>query len=273
MKQHLTVLKIKAIQSGEARLVVDDYGRVHSPLTNLRRAVRPALRINDQALVEIDVSNAQPLLLGFLVAKLLAGDWSLSQVKRLGSKGPFVDPFGGMELKRWSNEVPPDLLDYIGVCERGAFYQTVAEVWSTPCESRKQKNEIKRLVFRRLLFGRVAPGRRHWIAFRRRWPSVALMLDEIKRPDHGTSARACQRIESRLMIQGVADRLRRQHPEVQFQTIHDSVLTLRDTIQVVKEVMRAEFGAIGLVPRFKEAASQGRQCETNVIAAQEPTGT
>ena len=95
VKQHLTVLRIAVVQSGTAPVIVDKYGRVHSPVTNLRRAVRPALRIQGQALAEVDVSNAQPLLLGFIVAKLLAGDWSLKQVKRLGSARELRDPFHG----------------------------------------------------------------------------------------------------------------------------------------------------------------------------------
>ena len=41
LKQHLTFLRIELIQSRQAYPIVDAYGRVHSPLTSLRRAVRP----------------------------------------------------------------------------------------------------------------------------------------------------------------------------------------------------------------------------------------
>ena len=81
-KQHLSALQVALLNRAEGRITVDYYGRVHSPVTNLRRTLRPALRLYDQELVEIDVSNAQPMLLGFIVAKLIAGDWSHAQAKR-----------------------------------------------------------------------------------------------------------------------------------------------------------------------------------------------
>ncbi len=151
------------IQTGVARPTVCSYGRVHSVITNIRRQVRPALRIQGQRLVEVDVSCAQPLILGFMVAKLLAGDWSVADVKRLGSKGDIVEPFAGLTMTRWSTELPPDVLDYIDTCERGQFYQTLAEIWGMPCQA--PKNKIKGLSYWLILFGRVRHRDRRWIAF------------------------------------------------------------------------------------------------------------
>ena len=88
---------------------------------------------------------------------------------------------------------------------------TPASVVATTRQSQKyggyrvisqEQNEIKRLVFRLILFGRVRPGDRRWRAFKQRWPSVANPLELIKEDDHGTTARACQRIESHIMIEG-----------------------------------------------------------------------
>ena len=251
-KQRITAVKILAIQSGEARVIVDRYGRVHTPLTNLRRVVRPALRIHGQELVEVDVSNAQPLLLGFIVAKFFAGDWSLAQIKRLGSACDLSDPFNGMGFTRWSTNLPPDLRDYLETCERGEFYGALADAWGLPCQSPKEKNEIKRLVFKHVLFGRVRQGKRHWEAFRRLWPSVAIALQLIKHGDHGTSARACQRIESQLMISGVVQRFLREHPDQLIQTIHDSVLVLPEAVEIAKGAILKEFAIIGLTPSIKE---------------------
>ncbi len=41
LRQRLTELKIRVIQSGVGPFKVDDYGRFHTPITSLRRAVRP----------------------------------------------------------------------------------------------------------------------------------------------------------------------------------------------------------------------------------------
>jgi hypothetical protein len=118
-------------------------------------------------------------------------------------------------------------------------------------QSRREKNEIKRLVFKRILFGRVRAGNRWWEAFRLRWPSVAIAIEEIKRDNHGTSARACQRIEARLMIAGVVERFSVQHPDVPILTIHDSVLVPPYAVEIAKEAILMEFAAIGLKPTIK----------------------
>ena len=188
-KHHLTALKIELLQSGQANVIVDAYGRIHSPVTNLRRVVRPALRIHGQELVEVDVSNAQPLILGFMASKLTVGDWSLEGVKRLGLAGPVCEAFTGLPMERWAGTIPGDLRDYLDICERGAFYQEVADIWELPCQSAKEKNLIKGLVYRLILFGRVRAGSRRWQAFRQRWPSVATMLEEMKQADYATSPR------------------------------------------------------------------------------------
>ncbi len=194
VRQHLTALRIATIQSGQASVIVDAYGRVHSPLTNLRRKARPALRIYGQELVEVDVSNAQPLLLGFLAAKLVTGDWSLTNVQRLGTAGLLSDEFFGLPMEPWSAAIPDDLRDYLGVCELGSFYQEMAATWGLPCALTIQKNKIKGLVFRFILFGPVCARNRYWRAFQRRWPSLATVIEQFKQHEYKALARACQRV-------------------------------------------------------------------------------
>jgi hypothetical protein len=78
-----------------------------------------------------------------------------------------------------------------------------------------------------------------------------MTLEEIKQNDHGTSARACQRIESRLMIDGVVERFRLQYPDLPILTIHDSVLVVRDAVEIARAAILAEFAGIGLRPSIK----------------------
>jgi hypothetical protein len=53
---------------------VNAYGRFHTPLTCLERELRPCVSAGGEALVEVDLVNSQPLLLGLLVRDFLAGD-------------------------------------------------------------------------------------------------------------------------------------------------------------------------------------------------------
>jgi hypothetical protein len=147
--------------------------------------------------------------------------------------------------------LPADLIDYLNVCETGRFYQALAEAWELPCDPGKAKNRIKQLTFRYVLFGRPRPGNRFWEAIRGRWPTVARVLEQIKADDHGTAARACQRIESSLMIGGVVERFRVDYPDVPIQTIHDSVLVPSEAVEVATTIILDVFGSIGLRPSLK----------------------
>jgi hypothetical protein len=249
--QHLTDLKIKVIQSGKARPIVDHYGRVHSPVTSLRRTVRFALRVGDRQLSEVDVGSCQPLILAFVVGKIVVGDWSLDDVRRLGSDESIREPFANLPMERWRGDLPGDLIDFLEVCQSGRFYDTLGELWGCSARQPMGKDAIKRLTFRRILFGRVVAGNRFWEAFSSRWPGVAEVLEALKRGDHGNTSRASQRIESLLMIEGVIGRFLENHPHVPIAPIHDSVLVPSDFADTAASVITGEFERIGLRPLIK----------------------
>jgi hypothetical protein len=80
---------------------------------------------------------------------------------------------------------------------------------------------------------------------------VATALETIKRDDHGTSARACQRIEAELMIEGVVGQLLLHHPTVPILTIHDSLLVRRRDVEQAREAISTAFMQLGLKPTVK----------------------
>jgi hypothetical protein len=170
------------------------------------------------------------------------------------------DPFEEMKLTRWSAELPPDLVDYIDTCQRGEFYAELARIWDMQLETPNDRNEVKRAAFKWILFGPVRHGKSRWQAFKLRWPSVATALEEIKRDDHGTSARACQRIEAKLMVEGVVGRLMGHDSNLAVLTIHDSVLVKAHDVERAIKAIRTEFAVLGLEPSIKvkqETATHG----------------
>ncbi len=150
-----------------------------------------------------------------------------------------------LHLSPWLGAVPQDLIDYLVVCQRGEFYQALAEAWGLPFEPEKAKNRIKFFTFKYVLFGSPRPGHPYWEGIRRRWPTVAYVIEQMKVGDKGTTARACQRIESSLMIGGVVERFRTDHPAVPIQTIHDSVLVPPDAIDLATRTILDVFGGLG----------------------------
>src|SRR5262249_45120482 len=162
-------------------------------------------------------------LIAYLVGKILGGDWSLEGVRRLGAAGPLNGAFDGLELAPWSRRPPEDVIDFQAVCQNGQFYSEMAKAWGIPSITRRERNKVKRRCFKYLLFGPVRHRHPAWLALERRWLDVANVLADLKREDHGTAARACQRLESRLMIDGVVENLRVDNEGLPIITIHDSV--------------------------------------------------
>ena len=191
-KQMRTWKRVTLINLGLATLNPDCYGRAHGTIVNTRKEVRPKMQIYGEDLHELDTSCAFPLFIGYTVAKIDCGDWSIEDVVLLGIQGPFGDPFLGTPLTPWSKDVADDVIDLIRVSERGIFYQVLAG------DAGYQYNEqtrgtFKKTVFRDLLFGSIKTEGALWKAFQRRWPTAALILSTLKDlGDKGTPARACQ---------------------------------------------------------------------------------
>ncbi len=282
-KQRQTSLKVDLIQSGLSDIMVDPYGRKHDAATNVRRAVRDHFYFEGfegKPLVEIDIANAQPLLIAYIAAKVITGEWSIPQLQRLGQKMPEGSLFQGymhpskssrnneattpipksvpnfhqsimdeLPLTPITDGLPDDLLDLLRVCESGGFYPTVSDGWGLNYE--ESKGKVKDRTFRFILFGRIRSRHPYWKPVVTRWPTMAYVLAEVKANDVGAMSRACQRLESSLMIAGVVERFRVEFPEIPILTIHDSVMVPREFVEIAKSVILDVFGQLGLKPALK----------------------
>jgi hypothetical protein len=139
---------VEQIRRGELRLKVDDYGRVHTNLTNLPRALRAYLAVDGGRLVNVDIGESQPLFFGIALATASVGRqaanqsiWGGRQEKggtaaaTLMVDSTMMDASmmdnrdclaGGFDRKR----LPDDLERYLELCEKRGLYQTVADVTS-----------------------------------------------------------------------------------------------------------------------------------------------
>jgi hypothetical protein len=143
------------------------------------------------------------------------------------------------------------LNDYLGTCEAGRFYEVLASLWGLDLRDDAQRSRLKRMTFKLILFGPTRPSHPRWLAFRSKWPTVAEFLELAKAHDYGVPARACQRLESALMIGGVAARLMTEHPDTPIWTIHDSVMVTPQLADVVKRTIDEVFALHGLRPTVK----------------------
>ena len=190
----------------------DEFGRrYHSNLTNLRSDLRKHLRVDGQPLVQIDISNSQPL-------------------------------FQAVVAEQHGVACPA----YKQVCEEGQLYEFLGE--QTGLTRKRTKQQMMASVF----FGRNDSRSRTKRAFRKHFPEVAALLDEIKADDHAELARLLQRAESDFVVRTVCDRLRRKHPKMFVATIHDSIVTnSRENAATILATMREEFVKLGMEPKLE----------------------
>jgi hypothetical protein len=190
----------------------DEFGRrYHSNLTNLRSDLRKHLRVDGQPLVQIDISNSQPL-------------------------------FQAVVAERRGVVCPA----YKQVCEEGQLYEFLGD--KTGLTRKRTKQQMMSSVF----FGKNDSRSRTKRAFRKCFPEVAALLEDIKANDHAALARLLQRAESDFIVRTVCDRLRRQHPGMFVATIHDSIVTnSRENAATILETMREKFVELNMAPKLE----------------------
>jgi hypothetical protein len=232
----------RGFADGVERWSVCRFGRLHTPVTRLPRAVRCCLSVGGRSLVELDVANSQPLFLGLLAreyyrsresrSRLLGRSFDRSaNVYRYGAREGGSCPEAGVE-------------EYIRVCEEARFYESLLADPDDPAG----REAVKAAVFRDVLFG---PNRSHRPRplrdrFTCAYPAVARVLRELKRKDYARSSWLLQNAEATLVIGRICGRLMAEHPDLALFTIHDSFLVAPDDAGVVVSAVRDGFAGLGV---------------------------
>lgn len=248
---------VERIREGEFRFTVDDYGRIHTNLTNFPKALRRHLSVDGERLANVDISESQPLFMGLAIVKSNGEPATAEEDKATRqTKGRRVAPttfmmdhtmmdkdhqHGGPIDRR---RLPNDLRRYLELCEARGLYQAVADRLG------KTREEAKKGVM--------------VVFFDKPWHrnGVSLVLDEMaptvmekmrraKRQDYRRLAHFAQRIESAFMFGRVVPRIMDQRPDLFVATIHDSILTMAADAPFVRQVMLDEFARLGLLPQVK----------------------
>jgi hypothetical protein len=263
---HLHLALVEEIRGGVVEYSRCRLGRVHTSVTRLPRTIRSTLRLGGSPLCQIDVANAQPLLLGLYLLPTQSGDPWTSLTHDNPSGGPdappittCIAPSKSLKMTAATGFRLRDLLAeehqrrYVELCEAGVLYEHLAGLMTPAVWSRDR-------VKRALLVALCGPDR--WsapvaAAFRRAFPTVVQVVRRAKRPDHARLARDLQRLESHLVIDRVCGRLMREHRDVPVVSVHDGLLTPPAYVDVVRNAMLTEFGRVGLAPTLKVTGPVG----------------
>jgi len=84
------------------------------------------------------------------------------------------------------------------------------------------------------------------------FPAIAEYMITAKRNDHRQLARACQKMESKIMIDGVAAEMLRRHPTSPILTIHDEIIVPAGKLDELRAILKSEFFSYGVSPAINE---------------------
>ena len=247
-KGEVAMHQVEMIRQRLVHVSVCNYGRFHSNFTGLCREIRQNLLINSVSLVEIDIVNSQPYFLSLLLLEICLTSRNMPNFSSfLWKRGreralPYVSPFLGV-----LGEVPEDLGQFALDTAQGSFYEKFLPLgnWT--------RDELKPRIFQ-ILYGdrKVMTNSVLTEAFRHLYPTVFAMTLDIKaKKGFEWVGRELQRRESLVVINGVCEALRSDHPEVPIITIHDSLLTTREHLPLVQQLLHDHFSQFPVSPQFR----------------------
>ncbi|RLS59154.1 MAG: hypothetical protein DWH91_01090 [Planctomycetota bacterium] len=229
-----------SIQSGEFYANRCEYGRFHSSFTGLSKVARKrlVLKSTGEILVEIDVSCCQPLLLWAKAAE-------------------------GMTAEERSGFEP----EYRSLCEHGELYSFLTSELLVMCKREGLSHEdfmecrenIKGELIR-MFFQKQSGMQRNQLTsvVYDRFPGIVDYAWSAKAFDHKDLSRELQRMESRIMIDGVCSQLVEDHPEIVLVTVHDSILCTPSCFEAVELEIIHQFRKLGVKPFLKTNNEQYR---------------
>lgn len=207
-------------------------GRVFNNVTSLPKELRAFLRLDGKCLVEIDVANCQPLLL----------------------------------LSLYDNE--PERAQFEKAVIGGTFYELLNAALKRKY-AKSKRDKLKQAVFRQIFFGKIpVKPKSVCVAFAQMFPVLYEKILKVKTTDYRKLALLLQKSEADIIIGKVVDGIARTS-KTPVLTVHDSILTLPEHVEEVKQRMEAAFlEALGVKPTLKVKTLE----KGTSAAILEPTG-
>lgn len=220
-KQNCIRILINKIKTRDWYFLPDEYGRIHTNLTILPKKLRKFLTVKNKSLVTVDITNSQPLFLLIL----------LKQNNNIDS-----NTIRCAKHHKWFEELEL----YSSLVQSGKLYEFMSFAYEN-----SSRELTKKLVFKDIFGPTLSP------AFKTQFPCIGAVLQSFKKKDYRSVAWMLQRQESKLMISNVCGKLKKLIPSEFISTIHDSILTTPDCVDVVTNVVREAFLPYDVIPTLK----------------------
>jgi hypothetical protein len=183
------------IDDGNIYMTCDNYGRIHTNFTTLKREIRNQfLSIDNEPLEEVDIKNSQPLFFLYLLSKNLNNSIDKEELLQFKS----------------------DVLDGI-IYDKLALYQGVI------------RDKMKRIFFK-FLYGKSGSKCR---AFTRYYPTITDFINKFKTDNnYEYLSHQLQKMEGEFIFKKICAELNLQ--KIKYFTVHDSVYVKESDYHILK---------------------------------------
>ena len=229
-----------------------DGKRLYTNITNLKKDFRKHLRYDGEALYEIDIKASQPFLFVKMICDHLNDEIGRENVLKLISMVNDENRISEDDIDAFLKSCELDLTDVY------QYFKWVRMGWIYPVHNSEIKAsrgygweddfEVKE-SFYRVLFGEWNNWSQEIQVFRKSYPTISRIMQNIKGSDHRQLAIGLQLIESNAVLDVVCKRVSDELPDAPLYTIHDSILTTSEYQHHVSHIMSDElFKIVGIKP-------------------------
>ncbi|WP_294271483.1 hypothetical protein [uncultured Chryseobacterium sp.] len=137
-----------------------------------------------------------------------------------------------------------DVISFNQIVTSGRFYENFGKLLKENGEligipDEKIKEKVKEIIFTTFFSKNSAIRYRNVIKlFKRTFPNVYKVISTIKKGQHNTLAVILQNLEADIILNNVCKKLDKNHPEVPLFTLHDSVITTEDNVELVEKTIQ-----------------------------------
>ncbi len=243
----LTHLRWEDIKSKNFSFKECAHGRLHYPLTNLDRRARPYLSYQNEQLFQIDIKSSQPYLLSLILPylyHLMYPSYPLTL---------YVPTFSHEATKIISNILkcnihPPCTLYVPTFCQFEEFkkltlndlYEQIGSLFNV---DRSIEREVGKEQYMKYFY---ADPKYVYLSevynfMEERFPLINQLIILIKSIDYRWLSHLMQRVESDFIIRKLMKEIMVKYPESFVLTIHDSIITTKEYLDLFKEMFYNEF--------------------------------
>lgn len=248
---------IVALSLGQYNAQIDsNVHRLHSVITNIQKSYRRYLRYDGNPLVGVDISNSQPYLLCLLFNPLFWKRNSSLNISLWHLPNNIQQYFNDIRIDRitkyTSSLESGNLTSYTTKASEGRVYEYMMDIINGNHDYGLSRDDVKTMMMTVLFSNnRYIPMLKR--LFKDSFPEIYELIRLIKQWNHRSLPCLLQSIESEIILHRCCKRIWEEYnQEIPIFTIHDSICTIPQYVEIVKSIMNEELEkSTGIKPHLK----------------------